>query len=282
MNAHELMERDYPWVYDIRFSPVNRNIIIEVTKEVADAVESAFIAHLRGQKNHIPARISQLQEDVGLGEFILPFSAQWGFGGCIHASLTESTVLWNFDLPKRTSSFGQEDDTFFNALFERSASLQLLMHVLNAIEVRHHSRNQLLYIDGIKSARGEYGCVFTVTLSKKLCSWLLAQDNSSIESLGNVIKVAMIRAYQNFSVFGISQANEISFLVQLESGSKFVHLSCPGNACGFSPHDRADEDDNDGYELVPHNLDTPIQQFTLLAGISELSRYMLDSEKKFS
>ena len=282
MNGHELMERDLPCVYDVRFSPLNRNIIIEVTKEVADAVESKFIAHLRGEKTHIPARISQLQEDVGLGEFILPFSEQWGFGGCMHASLTESTVLWNFDLPKRTSSFGVEDDTFFKALFERSASLQLLMRVLNSIEVRQHSRSQLLSIDGIKSASGDYGCVFTVALSKKLCAWLVGQDNSSMESIGNAIKVAMLRAYQNFSVFGISQANDISFCVQLESGSKFVYLSCPGNACGFSPHDRADEDDNDGYELVPHNLDTPIQQFTLLAGISELSRYMLDSEKKFS
>ncbi len=282
MNGHELMERDQPWVYDIRFSSLNRNIIIEVTKEVADAVESKFIAHLRGEKNHIPGWISQLQEDVGLGEFILPFSRQWGFGGCIHTSLIEGAVLWNFDLPKRTSGFGQEDDTFFKALFEGSASLQLLLRVLNMIEVRHHSRSQLLSIYGIKSSSGDYGCVFTVALSKKLCTWLVAQDNSSIESLGNAIKVAMMRAYQNFSVFGISQANDISFCVQLESGSKFVHLSCPGNACGFSPHDRADENDDEGYELVPHNLDTPMQQFTLLAGISELSKYMLDSEKKFS
>ena len=56
---------------------------------------------------------------------------------------------------------------------------------------------------------------------------------------------------------------------------KWIHLECPGDACGLDPAYHSQPSLDDGMELVDHNCDTPLQQLTLLVGlikIDELAR----------
>lgn len=46
-------------------------------------------------------------------------------------------------------------------------------------------------------------------------------------------------------------------------------LNCPGNACGIHPVIHWEEGEN-GYKFSCHNVDTPMQQLTLLAGLATL------------
>lgn len=53
-----------------------------------------------------------------------------------------------------------------------------------------------------------------------------------------------------------------------EKGSFF--LSCLGNACDISTTDWWDRREGSGHDLGCHNLDTPVQQLSLLAGLAAL------------
>jgi hypothetical protein len=58
---------------------------------------------------------------------------------------------------------------------------------------------------------------------------------------------------------------EFSVVVHEDGG---LHLNCPGNACGLDPsHSRVGEH---GYEFGPHNVDSAVQQLTLLAGLAAI------------
>lgn len=60
---------------------------------------------------------------------------------------------------------------------------------------------------------------------------------------------------------------------------KWVNFSCPGNACGLDPEDYYEKSLDWGYQLVPHNVDSPLQQLTLLAGVAML--YQLARQEGF-
>lgn len=47
-------------------------------------------------------------------------------------------------------------------------------------------------------------------------------------------------------------------------------LQTIGNACDISPHDWWERMEGHGHELVPHNVDHPMQQLSLLAGLAAL------------
>lgn len=65
--------------------------------------------------------------------------------------------------------------------------------------------------------------------------------------------------------------SEYSFRIfKLSSGG--ISLDCPGDACGIHPDSDVSYDtkNNRGYEYTCHNVDTPMQQITLIAGLAAL------------
>ena len=63
------------------------------------------------------------------------------------------------------------------------------------------------------------------------------------------------------------RVDESSFWVRLKNGR--LIMNCPGDACGIHPENWYEENDK-GYEFNCHNVDSPMQQITLLAGLAAL------------
>jgi hypothetical protein len=51
---------------------------------------------------------------------------------------------------------------------------------------------------------------------------------------------------------------------------KKIFFNIPGDACDLSPECFVDQHHEGGYWLVPHNVDSSIQQLTFLMGLAKL------------
>ena len=60
------------------------------------------------------------------------------------------------------------------------------------------------------------------------------------------------------------------FRASVDSSNGWLRVDCPGDACQIYPSHGDDIKEGRGYEFACHNVDTPAQQLTLLAGLAAL------------
>ncbi len=110
-------------------------------------------------------------------------------------------------------------------------------------------------------------------------------EGGSLDGAFSIPLVKWLGSLPNHEVSEIVQAMQIAYNCMSDSkldlrfefrawvceGGWFT-VSCPGNACGFGPEDGAEYkiEQGFGYEFESHNVDTPMQQITLLAGLAAL------------
>ncbi len=91
-----------------------------------------------------------------------------------------------------------------------------------------------------------------VCLSTFLCKTL------SIDKLEEEAKALVITAGYDVTLSGMRYTN-------FDRNIGLVNISVPGNACGLDLDiDNSMNYRDEGYNLIPHNVDTPLQQTTLL------------------
>jgi len=74
---------------------------------------------------------------------------------------------------------------------------------------------------------------------------------------------------------GLREFHKWSFDAYIENG-RFI-INCPGDACGLHPSDWY-ERKGEGFEFSCHNVDSSIQQLTLIAGLAKLCDLVRDRE----
>jgi len=79
---------------------------------------------------------------------------------------------------------------------------------------------------------------------------------------------AMSTAYEHMLGPGSAKYGPFRASVDYEGG--WLNVYCPGDACGLNPDSNGLEGDGRGYEFSCHNVDSPAQQLTLLAGLAAL------------
>lgn len=209
--------------------------------------------------------VSVLREELSLPKFIPPTEEQWGFGKILtcRQSALSGWILYQCPLPV---VLGPQigDEANWQEAFAVSATLQVLFRAL-VLEVLEGERDsllpQLLFIDGMVARGGMHGGSLHATLCPPLCTWLSQQEDNS--ECPEIVE-AMKRVFEHMS--GREESEFRAWLRQ----PKWINLSCPGDACGLDPDGYNDLSLERGYTLSPHNVDTPIQQFTLLSGLAVL------------
>ena len=78
---------------------------------------------------------------------------------------------------------------------------------------------------------------------------------------------AMLTAYRYMLEPASYDTGNYDFRAQVERKG-WLNVSCPGEACGLHPAHELVE--GRGYEVTSHNVDSPAQQITLLAGLAAL------------
>lgn len=79
---------------------------------------------------------------------------------------------------------------------------------------------------------------------------------------------AMKASYQR--MIGGRDYDEHRFRASVDYENGWLNVDCPGDACGLHPSDGSDRWEGRGYEFSCHNVDSPMQQLTLIAGLAAL------------
>lgn len=256
----KLPKRDIiPACYD--FALEETTLLIHVHEKAAEVLKQT----LTRSSPIVPV----LQQELNLPEFILPAEEQWGFGNVLsrRQSTLPSWIVYECPLPVVLGpKIGDEGN--WSKVFAVSATLRLLFWALE-LEVIEGERDsafaQFLFVDNIAARRGMHGGSLNVTVCPPLCEWLHQQkDNSEHSEIAGAMKRVFWHMSGRPDPDPLGYARFRAWMRQ----PKWVNLSCPGEACGLDPDDYYELSLNRGYGLAPHNVDTPIQQLTLLAGLA--------------
>lgn len=107
---------------------------------------------------------------------------------------------------------------------------------------------------------GSLGGEFSVPM----VNWMrLFEPNTILSEMLQAMKGAYKR------MFGLDKFDEYSFSAYISNEKGGFNNSCPGDACGLYS-ESLHIDKYQGYEFSCHNVDTPMQQLTLLAGLAAL------------
>lgn len=100
--------------------------------------------------------------------------------------------------------------------------------------------------------------------SVALCDWFRKLGTGPIPEMVEAMKIAYNHTQR---IRGSSSV--FYFRASIDYSNGWLNISCPGNACGLNPWHNAVHNTG-GYEFADHNVDTPFQQLTLLAGLAAL------------
>ncbi|MEA3452737.1 MAG: hypothetical protein U9Q96_00085 [Patescibacteria group bacterium] len=238
--------------------------------------------------------VKYFQKELELGDFTNDTQAEFGFNKSLVAEdENNSFITLRLTLPvsrqeiRQTCSVcrGSDKDLFGNkcescggsgdehkeyrdnwqSLFAASASLTILFgQLIYSKKETSASFPQLLTIE-TTTHRGLHGGTLGGRYSKKLVAWLSSLGiNVQIPEMIQAMKIA----YEHMVTRDISGLrNQFKAVVAYKNG--WLNVSCPGNACGLNPEHHGLEKET-GYHWDCHNVDGPIQQLTLIAGLAAL------------
>jgi len=124
---------------------------------------------------------------------------------------------------------------------------------------------QLIFVN-IATDRDIHGGSLDGTYSIPLASWLSCfESGTEITEMTGAMILAWTKIY---GVIDKYDRNEFYSKVAYKNG--WLNVSCPGNRCGLHPANNWGPEVNIGYEFSCHNVDTPMQQITIIAGLAAL------------
>lgn len=279
MDMKFIIRADMPWWYELFWldNPVRIGITLH-----ADFLEKMDVIDPGN------AEISVIREQYGLGEFSANFERCFGFSGnlkFVEKGNRGKRFAINMPLRKRGGSCstcdgtkrylgkkcffcggsGKSIDLDFHAILEVAATLHLLFSLTaySQIETKSDKPQLMMITTSILDRVSGFGphAMISVALTK----WLRSYGTGDIPSVTKAMKKTysqMFRPVEKYDTDIGAYCNEGD-----------LHLTCPGNACGLdgnSTYNREDE----GYEMVPHNVDGPFQQLILIAGLAALHDYV--------
>ena len=166
---------------------------------------------------------------------------------------------------------GTGKDWFYDwkLAFAISASFTIIFHWMHFPKKETSSLlPQLMIVSTITRDEMHGGSLFG-EYSVELCNWmrslyLLNEDTYAVTEMTEAIKIAHKKIFGAFR-FG----EEHYFWAKIESDNGQLNVNCPGDACGLYLADSFFRDGK-GYKFSCHNVDNPMQQITLLAGLAAL------------
>lgn len=116
-----------------------------------------------------------------------------------------------------------------------------------------------------ESHGGSLGGEYSVPLARWMAS---LGDGTKMTEMVEAMKAAHYRLFDD-EKFDLHRS---SFRASIDYEDGWLNVSCPGEACGLNPEHGEDiaMREKRGYKFDCHNVDTPMQQLTLLAGLVAL------------
>jgi len=288
-NVKMITRENLPCWYELSFVEAKEgpSIILRIHKNFIKGVR----ADLKKLKN-VPI-LDRFRADFNFTDFCFDFDKDIGFDGLFKLGDKKGEfVEFTVKIPKVITPTGKKcnechgkgkDEEYdircahcrgtgnefkhdWNIIFKISANFTILTKLLsvwgNKITT-NSSLPQLLTVETATIRNTQGGATWgEVSIPLKNCIKSFGEDGWDIPEA--------IRAMVTTSEFmiGPDTWNETHFRAEVRKNGRFS-MDCPGDACSLYPDDWSD-DENRGYGFSYHNLDTPIQQLTFIAGLAAL------------
>jgi len=159
---------------------------------------------------------------------------------------------------------GKEKEIVWTNAFEISASFSVILG-LSFLCKRDTSSTipQLLTVQTI-TRKGMHGGSLDGEVSVPLTEWMKAISKEGDVEIPEAVK-AMKTAHG--TMWTSHEFDRFMFVVRKEGA--FIS-DCPGNACGLHPTNWSELERKRGHHFSCHNVDSPMQQLTLIVGLAAL------------
>lgn len=145
--------------------------------------------------------------------------------------------------------------------FALSASLNLFFSTVYFPEEKTSAKIPQLMTVQLTTQASAHGGEMSGMYSPELVNWLCCESNESVSFVSKAMRLAHGR------MVGNQFCSPSDFRAHISQNGWFV-TSCPGSGCGLHPIER--RMGHEGCEFSSHNVDSPHQQLTLLAGLAAL------------
>ena len=253
---HFVTDKDIPAWYELDFQ--KDEFVITINHEVFTYLKKTLCE---------PLPIADFMRQVlNLPKYYPPTLPKWGFWETISTRKNDDKVEMICKLPVVKSFHNLNKDYAFshNQSICISASLELLFKALNNIKpITDADFPQILTIE-MNLYADSSGIGLSAGLSRQVGKWIGKMPHDSENK--DIIN-AMLSAYTTM------RASKRSILDRFSANLRHpnrIDMMCPGDRCELNPDHQDVYNSKKGYELWPHNIDSCLQQLTLLAGLAKL------------
>ncbi|MEX1111950.1 MAG: hypothetical protein WEC84_00655 [Candidatus Andersenbacteria bacterium] len=261
-----------PARYEIQCEDEGTTLILNIRAELWPHV----LSRLRNW-----AYLPYLERDLQVPHFISPHGLPWGFGPVLMEEKSADSQWHRIrcELPQFfRGTFVHEGDPWGKA-FGLSASLWAVLSLASYEVPDVNLSPELVQIVEVMigARRNNMGssCATAAAFSPQLCTWIAAQD---LDRLCCHLTQQMTNAY--LRLYGL---DEVDSFGRHELGARviefpYILFSCPGDRCSLYRSVGTNWRYGQGYELMDHNVDTPMQQLVLLMGVAALTTAYRNSQ----
>ena len=157
----------------------------------------------------------------------------------------------------------------WQSLYSISATFTLFFQLMDFGLDKENSisnkRFQLITVNTV-TIRDMHGASLGGNYSKVLVRWLSSfPQDTEITEMSLAMKKVWTKLFNKCDRY---EQSHIYAKVAYQNG--WLNVNCPGDACGLHPGSNTGFRPNEGYDFSCHNVDNPMQQLTLLAGLGAL------------
>ena len=256
-----------PEAYKLGIEDEGQTLLIKIP-------ESNWPEVIKALKNK---RKNSLTKEFRLREVTYPNPLPWGFGPVFMDTLEENYRAIRCELPQFFSECVHADDTAHQRTWQHakgvSTSISWLLDAAdyvsqNSTPPSNHS--QLLQVQlGIMLDRHTMvSAPISAGFSPQLRNWLRENMGEKVrQKISQWMENAYLRMFGQQTVDSFDKHHLGLFI----RDQNWITFKCPGDRCDLYPNCTSVRTNHQGWEFIDHNVDTPMQQLTLLIGVASLA-----------
>lgn len=213
--------------------------------------------------------VKHYEKEFDLPNFIMPTAERWGFGEVIQRVSDErGWTSYHCPLPVY-KKIGEKERTGKGTATAVRTTLSILFSLLDFCpeEDTEYRVSQLVIIDGFLVQNDLHGGSLSATITPAMTPFLSSPSVESLKSIQDSMRTADEYMWQEKKRKKLFASD---FRVHYQEPTK-IHLTVPGDACALDPAFGDYDGASYGYRLVPHNVDSGMQQLSLLMGLARLN-----------